>query len=73
MRKREIEIHDAAIEYIKEASAETKCLAYGDFTKGALWADKTMIAKACDVLRDLTDDRLGDSFMDDFKRRLEEL
>ena len=73
MRKREIEIHDAAIEYIKEASAKTKCLAYGDFTKGALWADKTMIAKACDVLRDLTDDRLGDSFMGDFKRRLEEL
>lgn len=71
--KREIEIHDAAIEYIKEASAKTKCLAYGDFTKGALWADKTMIAKACDVLRDMTDDRLGDSFMDDFKRRLEEL
>ena len=30
------------------------------------------INKACDELRDMTDDRLGDSFMDDFKRRLEE-
>ena len=72
MRNREIEIHDAAIEYIKEASAKTKCLAYGDFTKGALWADKTMIEKACEVLNDLTENRLGDSFLKDFRKRLEE-
>lgn len=72
MKKREIEIHDAAIEYIKEASTETKCLAYGDFTKGALWADKTMIEKACEVLDDLTENRLGDAFLKDFRKRLEE-
>lgn len=72
MKKREIEIHDAAIEYIKEASTETKCLAYGDFTKGALWADKTMIEKACEVLKDLTENRLGDAFLKDFRKRLEE-
>ena len=30
------------------------------------------INKACDELRDMTDDRLGDSFINDFRRRLEE-
>ena len=72
MKKREIEIHDAAIEYIREASAETKCLAYGDFTQGALWADKTMIDKACKVLDYMTEGRLGDSFMREFRNALEE-
>ena len=30
------------------------------------------IDKVCDILRELTDDRLGDKFMDDFRKRLEE-
>lgn len=30
------------------------------------------INKVCDVLSELTDDRLGDKFMDDFRKRLEE-
>lgn len=34
--------------------------------------DDDFVNKACEVLRDLTEDRLGDAFMDDFKRRLEE-
>ena len=70
MTKREREILQAVCKYNSPkvvTVSEEKA-----FFAGAKWADKTMIDKACDVLRDLTDDRLGDSFINDFRRRLEE-
>ena len=47
-RKEEIAL--AALNYIcsNAVSAENMQLAFGDFTNGAEWADKTMIEKACE-------------------------
>lgn len=41
------------------------------FVKGAEWADKTMIERSCEVLDYMTEGRLGEQFMTEFKKALE--
>lgn len=47
-----------------------------DFQVGVIYgvkhADKTMIEKACNVLDDLTEGRLGNRFLNEFRKNLEE-
>lgn len=52
MTRRE-EIEKAAFNYINSdvVSAENMQLAFGDFINGAKWADKAMIDKACEWLK----------------------
>ena len=40
------------------------------FIDGAKWADKTMIDKACSILEDMTDGKLGKRFISEFKNKL---
>ena len=40
------------------------------FIEGAKWADKTIIEKACSVLEDMTEGRLGKRFISEFKNKL---
>lgn len=40
------------------------------FIEGAKWADKTMIEKACSILEDMTEGRLGKGFINEFKNKL---
>ena len=43
---------------------------YEGFIAGAEWADKTMIEKACSILEDMTEGRLGKRFISEFKNKL---
>ena len=43
---------------------------YQAFQDGATWADKTMIEKACSILEDMTEGRLGKRFINEFKNKL---
>ena len=81
MTRRE-EIEKAATDYINSdaVSPMNMQLAFGDFINGAEWADKTMIEKALDWLKDMTLDYIqGDvrdfdfySFEKDFRKAMEE-
>ena len=79
---RQEEIALAALNYIcsNAVSAENMQLAFGDFTNGAEWADKTMIEKAWDwfynmaldyMSDDITDVKWG-SMKEDFFKAMEE-
>lgn len=39
-------------------------------TDAIKWADKTMIDKACSILEDMTEGRLGKRFISEFKNKL---
>ena len=57
----------------KVASANTQIIGdwgehYLGFIHGAEWADRTMIAKACDLLRDL--DVFTEDFINDFRKAM---
>lgn len=43
---------------------------YEGFIEGAKWADETMIEKACSILEDMTEGRLGERFISEFKNKL---
>ena len=44
------------------------CITAPAFRMGAEWADRTMIAKACDLLRDL--DVFTEDFINDFRKAM---
>ena len=62
MTRRE-EIEKAANEFYKGDEVST-------FVVAAQWADKTMIEKACSILEDMTEGRLGKRFINEFKNKL---
>lgn len=82
--KRKEEIEKAAFNYINSdaVSAENMQLAFGDFINGAEWADKTMIDKACEWLKEYGGDfgvpesESGRVYVDDlvyeFRKAMEE-
>ena len=55
---RKEEIEQAAHKYIQSdvVSPENMQLAFGDFSNGAEWADRTMLDKVCDWLKSYRQD-----------------
>ena len=67
--KREEEIKLVASCHIADETSKYQEF-YDGFIAGAKWADKTMIDKACSILEDMTEGRLGKRFISEFKNKL---
>lgn len=83
MKRRE-EIEKAAFEYINSDAVNpmNTQLAFGDFVNGTKWADKTMIEKACQWIKENFECYVGadvspyyvyaDEFVENFRKAMEE-
>lgn len=62
------QLTQAAVDYIEkhEFADGIDC-----FEAGAEWMQKKMIDKACSILEDMTEGRLGKRFISEFKNKLE--
>lgn len=81
--KRKEQIEKAAFEHINSdaVSPMNMQLAFGDFINGAEWADKTMIEKACEWIKENFVNYTGvdvspyyiydDEFVEDFRKEME--